>query len=73
MSRISQYTLKNGSSPSRISYDDETDAEVVTALHSHFGDNVVSAKVGSKTYQFNDGLENLLKEIYAEEGVNNRG
>lgn len=70
MSRISQCLLKNGKSTTRVSEVHESDAEVVIALDSRFGDNVVSARIEDRTYQFNEGLEKLLTAIYAvESGV----
>ena len=69
MSRISQCFLKNGKSTTRVSEVEETDAEVVIALDSRFGDQVVSAHIQNKTYLFNDGLEKLLTEIYKESEV----
>ena len=67
MSRISQCLLKNGRSTTRVSEVQESDAEVVIALDSRFGDNIVSARINDKTYQFNEGLENLLSAIYRAE------
>ena len=67
MSRISQCLLKNGKSTTRVSEVHESDAEIITALDSRFGDSIVSAKINDKTYSFNEGLENLLAEIYRAE------
>lgn len=45
MAKISQYTLKDGRSATRVSDVQESDNEVIKALISRFGDDVVSVKI----------------------------
>ena len=45
MARQCQYTLKNGDKAYRISDVEESDDEVIKALISRFGDNVISVKI----------------------------
>jgi len=68
-SRISNCLLSNGRSATRVSPVEETDAEVLTALHNCFGNGAVSAQIQNRTYHFNQGLENLLEAIYKAQEV----